>query len=219
MMVVKYGALPSKSSSESGIAIGPILFIVAILGILAAALAAGGSGSFTGNSQGETARIKAAALIQIGSILKVGMVRMTGGGTDFDSVNINPDDTTGGNDLFSPTGGSVNVPSVTLSNDPTIDVWYYPQAAVPQMGTAATERLALLKITQSVCNEVNRKANATLTDAADSSMTADIGDVTAVSLSGAAAWPAPLLGKEIGCIHNSNGTTAGYFYYQILGIR
>lgn len=215
---MRYRVLPFKAGSESGIAIGPILFIVAILGILAAALAAG-SGTFTGNSSGETARIKASALIQIGSILKVGMVRMTGNGVDFDSVNIDPDDTSGVNDLFSPTGGSVNVPSIKLSNDPTIDVWYYPHAAVPQMGTAASERLALLKVTPSVCNEVNRKANAILTDAADSSMTADIGDVTAASLSGAAAWPVPLLGKEIGCIHNSNGATAGYFYYQILGIR
>ena len=50
-----------KFEPQSGITIAPILFIVAVLAILAAAIAAG-SGSFTGGTSTESATTKAAAI-------------------------------------------------------------------------------------------------------------------------------------------------------------
>src|SRR5580658_2534770 len=67
--------LPERFGHDAGIAIGPILFIIAILGILAAAIAAG-SGSFTSGTTAESSKTKAAALIQIGENLKIGMDRL-----------------------------------------------------------------------------------------------------------------------------------------------
>jgi hypothetical protein len=61
---------------EAGIALGPILFIIAILAILAAAIAAG-SGSFNASTNTEGNKAKASAVIQVGDNLKVGMDRLT----------------------------------------------------------------------------------------------------------------------------------------------
>lgn len=207
-----------RFAADAGIALGPILFILAILGILAAAIAAS-SGSFSGNSSNEAARTNASALIQIGNLLKVGFSRLIGSGVEFDSIIIDPNSTVNDTDLFSPSGGSVNVPMNTLANNPVTDIWRYPLAALPQMGTSATDRIALLKVSKALCNQINIKTNAISTDPDDSSLVADIGDITAVTLTGASAWPTPLIGQEMGCLKNSNATTPGYFYFQVLGVR
>lgn len=205
-------------SDDAGVALGPILFILAILGILAAAVAAS-SGSFNGNSMAEAARTNASALIQSGNLLKVGFSRLIGSGADFDNIVIDPNSTVNDMDLFSPSGGSVNVPLNTLANNPATDIWHYPLAALPQMGTSATDRVALLKVGKALCNQINIKANALATDADDVSLAADAGDATAATLAGAANWPMPLIGKEVGCLKNLNATTPGYFYFQVLGVR
>lgn len=49
-------------NNQDGIALGPILFIIAILAIIAAAIAAG-SGSFTANSNTESAKAMAETII------------------------------------------------------------------------------------------------------------------------------------------------------------
>lgn len=207
-----------RGRRDSGIALGPILFIIAILGILATAIAAG-SGSFTGNSGAEAARVNASALIQIGTLLKSGFDRMIGTGADFDTINIDPTATSNANDLFAPSGGSINIPSVTLANDPATDIWHYPFAALPQMGSNSTERMALLKVMLTVCDQINVKANAINITASNSVLANDIGDVTAATLAGAINWPSALASKDSGCLKNTNGATPGYFYYQVLGIR
>src|SRR5580698_4104592 len=103
-MNVSYKQDEQRFPPDAGIAIGPILFIIAILGILAAAIAAG-SGSFTNGTASESNSTKAAALIQIGENLKVGMDRlMMEGGIDFNSVVIGVNNTSNATDLFSPTG-------------------------------------------------------------------------------------------------------------------
>src|ERR1700743_2821598 len=89
-----------RFSSDAGIAIGPILFIIAILAILAAAIAAG-SGSFTAGTSSESNRTKASALIQIGENLKVGMDRMMmTNGIAWNGYTINASNTVANNDLF-----------------------------------------------------------------------------------------------------------------------
>lgn len=213
-MITNYG---QRLHTDAGIAIGPILFVVAILGILAAAIAAG-SGSFSGSSSTEAARTKAAALIQIGQNLKVGADRLGGLGYDADSVNISPTATTADNDLFAPSGGGVGAPSVTMAETPASDVWRYSHIAVTNMGTAATELGAFLKVALTVCDQINSKANAiTATAVSDATLAADVGDL-ANDPSGGAAWPSALAGKPIGCLKGT-GTSTGYYFYQILMIR
>lgn len=213
--------------SDAGIAIGPILFIIAVLGILASAIAAG-SGSFTTNTTGESNRTKAAALIEVGQNLKVGFERLTGSGvvrfdTAASTVNIDPDDTTAPEDLFSPMGGGILAPAISLANDPSTDVWYYPLVNIPKIGTGNTganggNQLAVLEVEAGVCDDVNLKiAGLPATPPAE-----DLGNFSVATLipaANSADWPAELQGKPTGCVDNNNATTAGYYFYQVIGVR
>jgi hypothetical protein len=207
---------PNRFSLDAGIAIGPILFIIAILAILAAAIAAG-SGSFTTGTSTESNRTKASALIQIGENLKVGMDRMSiSNDIGWGAYTINAANTIANNDLFSPTGGGITVPSDSMSKTPGTDRWYYPTGAVPGIGTNNAEQLALLRVDAGTCNEINLKANGVNTPA-----NADLGNFSVagsdIPIGNMNSWP--LSGKTVGCVGNSNGTTNGYYFYQILFIQ
>src|SRR5580704_1567173 len=92
----------TRQPRNAGIALGPILFIIAILAILAAAIAAG-SGSFNAPTATEGDKTKASALIEVGDNLKIGMDRMTmENGISWGGWNINSSSTSNNNDLFSP---------------------------------------------------------------------------------------------------------------------
>jgi hypothetical protein len=218
----KQTPIDHRFAPDAGIAIGPILFIIAILGILAAAIAAG-SGSFTAGTQNEGNSSKASALISIGDTLKVGMDRiLMDNGTSFSNVVINVNNTSNSNELFSPTGGGISAPSPSMANDPTADIWYYPTAAIPQMGTNAEERLALLQVTQGVCDQVNSKASGVNIEVTNydnatfqgdpSTPTNDLGNLAANS-----DWPTPLLGAMVGCVYDV--TSNKYWFFQILAIQ
>ena len=209
--------------TNAGIAIGPILFIIAVLGILAAAIAAG-SGSFTSSSTNEGNNTKASALLQIGQNLKIGFDRITGNGIDFDSVNIDPADTSADTDLFSPSGGGISAPSVTMGNTPASDVWTYSKAPIPKMGTSATDLIAYLEVAQGVCEEINKKAvGITGTTGGSGTALGDLGAANPVTqanlVSNIGNWPTVLEGKPTGCFVNSNGATDHHYFYQVLGIR
>lgn len=200
---------------DAGIAIGPILFIIAILAILAAAIAAG-SGSFTSGTSTESNKTKASALIQIGENLKIGMDRLTmGNGVALANVVINVNNTSNNTDLFSPSGGGISVPSTGMAAAPSTDVWYYPQIPLPGLGTSSAEQIAVLRIDSGVCTEVNSRANGVATPAA-----AELGNFHAATIpyaSYGANWP--FTGKTVGCVQNSNTATADYFYFEVLYIQ
>lgn len=198
---------------EAGFAIGPILFVVAILGILAAAIAAG-SGSFNSGTTKETDRTKAAALIEIGQNLKIGFDRIVSLGVAHSLVVLNPNSTSNDNDIFSPTGGGINPPSVTMANTPTSDAWYYVDGAIPKQGTSANEKLAMIRVSATVCDQINLRANSMST----SPNSADYGDILNNTATGG-AWPASLQGKQTGCINNSNSASPGWWFYQVLGVQ
>ncbi|MBI3419578.1 MAG: hypothetical protein HY053_05555 [Proteobacteria bacterium] len=101
--------LRARLNSQAGIAIGPILFVVAILAILATAIAAGSSTFATSSSQ-ETNRTNAAAMISIGQNLKMGVDRIVALGTALANVDINSANTTTNTALFSPVGGGLVPP-------------------------------------------------------------------------------------------------------------
>lgn len=202
----------NRFHTQAGIAIGPILFVVAILAILATAIAAGSS-TFATSSGQETNRVNAASMIQIGQNLKMGVDRITALGTAIANVDINASNTTGNSAIFSPTGGGLVPPSTSLSNSGS-DAWIYTWADAANIGSSGTtgrERVALLKVTQGVCDQINSQTGNGSTPSA-----ADYGNFSnTVNLT---AWPTGLEGKMVGCF-NSNGGTAGYYFYQILAVQ
>lgn len=221
MIACKSGSPTQRFAPDAGIAIGPILFIIAVLGILAAAIAAG-SGSFTTGTASESNRAKASAIIDIGQNLKIGFDRILGNGIDFADVVIDPISTSAADDLFSPTGGGIGAPSTTMAYAPGTDVWYYPLVAIPNLGTTAGSRLAVIRVSSGVCDDINAKVAALAAGTAHAEAKA-IGDFSDPALinPGAANWPPSLAGKPTGCVENTDatGSPAGYYFYQVLGIR
>jgi hypothetical protein len=206
---------------QAGIAIGPILFIIAILAILAAAIAAG-SGSFTSGTTTESNRTKSSALVQIGENLKIGMDRITmEGGIDPAGVDINALNTSATNALFSPVGGGISAPSASMANNPATDQWYYVQGPINGLGTSASETFAVLRVSPGVCAEINNRVTGT----AATPSPADLGDFTSLVTTSAETvtnWPhaSPnLTGINTGCVNNNSGNSTGTYFYQVLAIQ
>ena len=65
----------ARFEPEQGIAIGPVLFVIALLAVLAAAIAAG-SGTFTGGTGQETARTQASTFLQYADLIKSAVQRV-----------------------------------------------------------------------------------------------------------------------------------------------
>lgn len=148
-----------RMAADAGVAIGPILFIVAILAILAAAIAAG-SGSFTGGTGAENNKTKSTALVQIGENLRMGMDRITlSGQVLVDDVNIDIADMSATGDLFSPLGGGIAPPSPGMAANPAYDKWYFPRGTPSGFGTGVSDTvMAVLPVTRGVCAEVNNRS-------------------------------------------------------------
>ena len=68
-----------RQTHQRGIAIGPILFVVAILAVLASAIAAG-SGSFNGDTSAVKAKAQATAILGYANEVKLGVDRVLGKG-------------------------------------------------------------------------------------------------------------------------------------------
>jgi type II secretory pathway pseudopilin PulG len=202
-----------RFAANAGIAVGPILFIIAVLAILAAAIAAG-SGNFTSGTNQEANRTKAAAIIDLGQNLRIGMDRLVlEAGYSPTQVLISPNSTVNNTDLFSPLGGGVTTPSTALANDPINDTWYYPTGPVPSMGTANNDYLAVLKVTAGTCDQINLKSNSVVTPAG-----ADLGNFTA-NTAQANINAMPFTGKAIGCVNNTNASSNGYYFFQVLAVQ
>ncbi len=212
-------------SSQSGIAIGPILFIIAILAILAAAIAAG-SGSFTTTTSSESAKTIASGLIQVGENLKIGMDRLTiengATATGPTAFVIGSAATTSQYDLFSPTGGGIAPPSTSLAAAPNYDQWHYLTGAWPGVGTGTSmDWFAALNITGDVCNQVNNRVGVASTistnliayDVFAGQPPAGVG----TNVAGVASVPVELSGKTLGCFGDK--TSGDYYFYEIIFIQ
>jgi hypothetical protein len=201
---------------DAGIAIGPILFIIAILAILAAAIAAG-SGSFTSGTTTESNRTKSSALVQIGENLKIGMEHITNEQSMVPTdVDINSLNTSATNALFSPAGGGIAAPSVSMANNPATDQWYYVQGPINGLGTSSAEVYAVLRVSPGVCAEINNRVTGTssVPDAAE------LGDFTSLVTNTAqsdTAWP--FAGRAIGCVNNGDANATGTYFYQVMAIQ
>ena len=79
-----------RKTHQRGIAIGPILYIVAILAVLVSAIAAG-SGSFNGDTSAVKAKAQASAILEYANEVKLGVDRVLGKGcTDTEISFENP---------------------------------------------------------------------------------------------------------------------------------
>ena len=229
----------TRLRGNAGIALGPILFIIAILAILAAAIAAG-SGSFNTSTASEGNKAKASALIQVGDNLKVGMDRLTmENQVAYNGWTVNAANTSNNVDLFSPTGGGIAAPSIAMAGNPGSpggnngDVWYYPQLAIPQIGTYSansqnTIQIAALNVAPGVCAEINNRANGQ--NVAPNPL--NVGNFATLPSSGNVAsasnanWPSinnatslNLYGRPVGCVTNNGAGSVGYFFYEVLYIQ
>lgn len=165
MVLVTPKANERRLEANAGIAIGPILFIIAILGILATAIAAG-SGSFSGNTAKEGNNTKASTLIEIGQSLRIGFDRLRGSGLLVTDVIIDPADLTSPSSLYAPTGGGVSAPGTMLkaTKAPTAagtasDQWFYPLLQLNSIGVSgAYSRVAMLRVDPGVCDQINQRA-------------------------------------------------------------
>jgi hypothetical protein len=108
----------SRPAAEAGIAIGPILFVVAILAVLATAITASTS-TFGVSASQESNRVNATALLQIGSSLKLGADRVIGLGAQNNQVTTTG--TANPFDMFYVNGGGLTFPSVALAANPASD--------------------------------------------------------------------------------------------------
>lgn len=239
MLYIRASALqsmaPVRLGPSAGIALGPILFIIAILAILAAAISAGSSG-YNGSSTAEGNKAKASALIQIGDHLKIGMDRLTmENGVNYNAWTTSPSNTANNVDLFAPAGGGIAPPSIAMSGNPASDVWYYPQGGIPQIGTYAanasnTIQLAVLNVASGVCAQVNFRANGNAAQMNNPGK--DVGNFAQTAASGNIAspmnanWPQAntgnqidLRGRPVGCVYNLNGGSTGYYFYEVLYVQ
>ncbi|HVY12991.1 MAG TPA: hypothetical protein VHB73_05440 [Alphaproteobacteria bacterium] len=191
-----------------------MLFVIALLAILATAIAAA-SGTFAANSGPETNRTNAAAMIQIGQTLKMGVDRLMSRGNSMYAIDLNEANTSANNALFAPGGGGLIPPAVTLSSNPASDAWIYTWGAIPNLGSGSEERLALLKVTQGVCDQVNVQGASLPSGAPNSTALGNFNTTTNVTTTN---WPSGLNGKMLGCFNNSSGASGTYFY-QVLAIQ
>jgi type II secretory pathway pseudopilin PulG len=104
--------------ADAGIAVGPILFIIAILGLLASAIAAG-SGSFTASTSTQEAKAQAQAIIQYADLVKFAVDLVRGSGCTDEQISFENNIVSGYTNsnapadhschVFDPLGGGVNL--------------------------------------------------------------------------------------------------------------
>ena len=165
--------------NQSGIAIGPILFIIAVLAVLAAAIAAG-SGSFTAGTTNESSKLAAQAIIaradEMADAVQKVMLSHNCADTDISfydaarstSLNINsnaPSDKTC--HIFDPAGGgliNLRFPATYFAKTSTYaesETGYFAYGSqngyvgIDTTGSSALT-LALWGLTDNVCIAINR---------------------------------------------------------------
>jgi len=217
------GRLPA----HAGIAIGPILFVVAILAVLVGAIAAG-SGGFGSSTKDEAARVRASTLIQQGVTLKAGFDRVVVNGTDPADVVVSETGftATSAAALYGTAGGGITIQSPPKEAVTTGSTWrFVPDADLPDVGGSGTnDYIAVIQVTLAACNALNdlifgrgvyssppslgTSPTITITAAG----TGDIVALTANAFTLGTSPSAAFSGRTSAC--GANGTS--YYYYQLL---
>lgn len=215
MLLDLFSAQSQEPFNDRGIAIGPILFIIAVLGVLAAAIAAS-SGSFSTSTTSTSGDIKASALIEVGQNLKIGFERIS---ASVPYADIGMTGTTASTDLFSPSGGGITKPS------PSIDIgtpWYYWDVTSSELKIGSgisPNKMAFYHVRYETCKSLNKKLRNTTTIPAVIPMSGRIEDVSPD------AWTNELQGQLAGCFlemiwdPHDPPLEGDYWFYQVLGIQ
>jgi type II secretory pathway pseudopilin PulG len=173
-----------RFSAASGVAIGPILFVIALLAILATAIAAGSS-TFSSGTEHENARVAASAVLSYAEQVRTAVARMLalgvrptalsfsypaklhGGGTETPpGNNHNNNCTTDECEVFSLQGGGLLAQDFTAYAIPNPSGWQAtwrtvgsPDFAVFKMsglGTSDGELVLIYyNIQRRICDEIN----------------------------------------------------------------
>lgn len=227
------------SNWNRGIAIGPILFVVAILAVLVGALAAG-SGGFGSSTADDTNRVNASVLIQQATSIKSAFDRVLVAGAAPAEIVISPTFTAGQEDnaIFSPTGGGLTAQNPPSNVVPTTGVttWrFVPAANLPGIGSSGANDYALVVQVRSIaiCRALNSIAfgrnapQATTIPAPGSALTFTLTDAgAATDVTGASTTPniaantfniatIGVSGRSQGCV-SDGASTPSYYYYQLL---
>ncbi len=214
--------------TDCGIAIGPILFIIAVLGVLASAIAAS-SGSFSTSTTSTSADVKASALIEVGQNLKLGFERIA---ASVPYASIGMTGTTVSTDLFSPSGGGITKPSTSIDFEGSLDIryWLYADVTLPDMkigsGTSPN-RMAFYKVSEEICQSLNKKLRGT-TDIPSIAFDPYISSGAHTDSLRAGAiytmdpwemnWQPEMEGKLSGCFFDADDGDSWQFY-QVLGVQ
>ncbi len=232
-----------QRSHQQGIAIGPILFVVAVLAVLVAALVSG-SGGFTASNTTEEDRTTVAAVMAIGNDVKLGVQRVLGNGCDFSQISFanplanrdhtNPDapadfschvyrpEGGGVTPKFSPPGtGFLQLPA------PSTAAWYSQMLITAGyrgtgIGTSANDLVYVTPIMrQNLCIEINNQ----LGNPNPSGAPPVVGGTHLHSpFTGSFAYSFPQTipsasGLDRGCFDYTSRFPNLYLYYQILLAR
>lgn len=228
-------------AAEAGIAIGPILFVVAILAVLVGALAAG-SGGFSSSTADDSNRVNAGALIEQGTSIKNGIDRLLVNGYAVTDINLPTNYSTGSAAaaLYSPTGGGLTQQSPPANVVPTTGVtsWRYTDNAnLPSVGSSgANDFIVTIEVrSDAVCKAINSiifgktstqattvpgnvAAGVTLNDVG-SCTDANVATTTAGCNLNANAFDISgvtgMAGRTQGCV-TDGATTPKFYYYQLL---
>lgn len=215
--------------TTAGMAIGVILFVIAILAVVIGAIAAG-SGGFGASGASESYRTMGGALVQQGVTLSVGFQRLITGGVDPDQIIITPQFTTPNQlrALYAPSGGGIAPVIPVRDAVATGATWRFVlDANMRDFGAAGNnDVIAVVQIRNNqVCQAINSVVigyNAPLAitlavlpgvpvalDVTGSDGLIDAGnsfDTSAV---------ASLSGVRQACVQDAAGTP-GYWYYHVI---
>ena len=156
-------------ASQSGIAIGPILFIVAILAVLASAVAAG-SGAFNSDTSAVKAKAQASAILEYANEVKMAVDRVRGHGCSDEQVSFeNPLHGTYTNPnapgdkschVFDPNGGGISFLPIKVSTLETGNDGYFEFQGthrIKELGSgSAAELMGFLPLDSlTLCQKIN----------------------------------------------------------------
>jgi hypothetical protein len=221
-----------RFAANAGIAIGPILFVVAILAVLVGAIAAG-SGGFGGSTADETARVRAGTIIQQGINIKNGSDRMVVNGSDPTTIVVAETGFTSTSlvALYGTAGGGITIQSPPREAVPTGSTWRFVRNTnIPSVGGTNGDFIAVLQVNQAICVALNDIifGRGTYTASTLPIMATTAPTVTiAAATTGDTVTPSgnvfpigtgftPALGGRISACVSDNAGTPAFYYYQLL---
>lgn len=238
--------LVMKFHAQSGIAIGPILFVIAILAILAAAIAAGSGSFMTGTSQ-ESANTLASTLMTQADQVKSAVTYLLDNGCDETQLNFaytqndpylpawaNPVSSAanlnapsdGSCDVFSVKGGMPVVPMPPVNIALPTSTWYLGywtfSADFHVAGVGSGNNLLVMAtgVTQAVCQKINA-INGISGIGPDVFGSHTIQQFTgSYNVSYSPTLNAQLTGQLQGCYNDNGRDSSGlWVYYSVLLVR